>query len=210
MFALFLLSFFMSCLQYSHADEITTYLKNNKQSDYLTQYIFDHQTSREKISMATAEKISHAVIVSSANYGVPVALILSVMQTESGFNPNARSRSGAIGLMQVVPYWHRKEIAGRSLFNIETAVDVGTEIIQRQLMQANGRVNAALARYCGYRGKSAWKYISTVHKNEYTITASVDNYRKKDNSDSYKAYTNSINYAGNINFNNRSYVSMYG
>jgi soluble lytic murein transglycosylase-like protein len=200
----------MSCLQYSHADEITTYLSNNKQSDYWAQYIYNHQTSREKISMATAEKITHAVIIASANYGVNVSLILSVMATESGFNPNARSRSGAIGLMQVVPYWHRKEIAGRDLFNIETAVDVGTEIIQHKLKQARGRENVALAMYCGYRGKSAWKYISTVHKNRDIITASVDSYRRRDNSDSYKPFVNSINYAGNINFKTYSYVSQYG
>jgi soluble lytic murein transglycosylase-like protein len=200
----------MSFYQYSRADEIATYLKNANQSEYWTKYIYDHQTSHEKISIATAKRITHAAIVASANYGVSVSLILAVMATESGFNPNAKSRSGAIGLMQVVPYWHRKEIKGRDLYNIKTAVDVGTQIIQHKLLEAKGSENIALARYCGYRGKSAWKYISKVKVNQNILVASIDNYKKENYLYTYKTDSNTINYAGNINFRTFTYTRQYG
>lgn len=43
------------------------------------------------------------ILDASRRYGVPAELIKAVMMTESGMNPEARSRSGAMGLMQLIP-----------------------------------------------------------------------------------------------------------
>lgn len=45
---------------------------------------------------------------SSEKTGVPVDLILSVIAFESAGDPDAKSSSNAIGLMQVIPKWHPK------------------------------------------------------------------------------------------------------
>lgn len=37
------------------------------------------------------------------SHGLPPALVAAVVRVESGFNPRARSRAGAIGLMQLMP-----------------------------------------------------------------------------------------------------------
>ena len=46
-------------------------------------------------------------------YGVPVALMMAIMETESSFNPLARSRSNALGLMQI-----KANTAGRDYFSL--------------------------------------------------------------------------------------------
>ncbi|BBP45516.1 hypothetical protein THMIRHAS_08890 [Thiosulfatimonas sediminis] len=46
-------------------------------------------------------------------YKVPVDMVLAVMQVESAFNPQARSRSNALGLMQI-----KAEAAGRDVFTL--------------------------------------------------------------------------------------------
>ena len=46
-------------------------------------------------------------------YGVPVSIMMAIMETESSFNPLARSRSNALGLMQI-----KANTAGRDYFSI--------------------------------------------------------------------------------------------
>ena len=90
-------------------------------------------------------------------------LVLALMQIESAFDQYAISHAGALGLMQVMPFW-RLEI-GRpqdNLTNMETNIRYGTVILAHYIDVAKGDLVDALARYNGSRGRL--KYPRKSHR----------------------------------------------
>ena len=84
---------------------------------------------------------------------LPPELILALIEVESHFDRFAVSRSGAQGLMQVMPFW--KDEIGRpedNLTHISTNLSYGCRILQFYLQREKGRLSTALARYNGSLG----------------------------------------------------------
>ncbi|MGD9388698.1 MAG: lytic transglycosylase domain-containing protein [Gammaproteobacteria bacterium] len=87
-------------------------------------------------------------------FELPPELVLAVIDVESNFDRYAISHAGALGLMQVMPFW-REEI-GRpddNLHDIQTNLLYGCRILAYYLEKENGDRRAALARYNGSRGQ---------------------------------------------------------
>jgi soluble lytic murein transglycosylase-like protein len=88
-------------------------------------------------------------------------LILAVIETESNFDHYAISVAGAIGLMQIMPFW--LDEIGRpddNLLHIETNLRYGCTILKFYLDKENGDLRRALGRYNGSLGKR--KYPNKV------------------------------------------------
>lgn len=58
-----------------------------------------------KVPNKTAREIASAVHKYAQIYHRDLDLILSVMRVESNFDPEAVSKKGAVGLMQIMPHW---------------------------------------------------------------------------------------------------------
>lgn len=81
-------------------------------------------------------------------------LVLAVIDIESKFDRYAVSSAGAVGLMQIMPFW-LDEIGkpGDNLFHMRTNLRFGCTILKYYLTKEKGNVVHALARYNGSYGK---------------------------------------------------------
>ena len=88
-------------------------------------------------------------------------LVLAVIEVESNFNRYAISRAGAMGLMQIMPFW-LKEIGrpGDNLFNLHTNLRMGCTILRYYLKKEKGDLTEALMRYNGSSG--SFRYTNRV------------------------------------------------
>ncbi len=91
---------------------------------------------------------------------LPSSLVFGIVHQESGFDPAAKSRSGARGLMQIMPATG-KEVARRlgmsfttqRLFEPEYSLRLGTTYFRQMLGIFDNRVELALAGYNGGPGR---------------------------------------------------------
>ncbi|NNF66865.1 MAG: lytic transglycosylase domain-containing protein [Gammaproteobacteria bacterium] len=84
-------------------------------------------------------------------------LVLAVIDVESNFDRFAISWAGALGLMQVMPFW--LDEIGRpddNLFHINTNLRMGCTILRYYLDRENGNLVRALARYNGSLGRRVY------------------------------------------------------
>jgi soluble lytic murein transglycosylase-like protein len=104
-----------------------------------------------------AERILHAVHCESRKHAMlrdRPQLVLAVIDVESAFDPFAVSSAGAVGLMQVMPFWPSQlGLSTRDLIDVELNVRMGTSILAYYLERERGDYVRALGRYNGSLGK---------------------------------------------------------
>ena len=106
----------------------------------------------------------HVVVGHARNYDLDPALLAAVIYKESKFDPDARSRSGAIGLMQLLPdtakgialHTGGREFVVSDLYDPEINVRYGAFYLRR-LLRKYGDDRLALAAYnAGQRNVDEW------------------------------------------------------
>lgn len=110
---------------------------------------------RRKPTPSTINRIAEAVYRLGNRYGVSHALILGIIRRESAFCQEARSRAGAIGLMQLMPETainQAKEISAESGYKpkpwkLKDNVWLGIYYISKRLIDFEGNEDLALKAY---------------------------------------------------------------
>jgi soluble lytic murein transglycosylase-like protein len=81
-------------------------------------------------------------------------LVLAVIDVESAFDPFAVSYAGAVGLMQVMPFWPTElGLTKKDLIDVELNIRMGTSILAYYLEHERGDYRRALGRYNGSLGR---------------------------------------------------------
>jgi soluble lytic murein transglycosylase-like protein len=134
----------------------------------------------ERLKKRKAEHVTRVEFLETAWYestraGLEPALLLGLVQVESGFRKYAISVAGARGYTQVMPFWARligDGDVGR-LFHMQTNLRFGCVILRHYLDLERGDLYLALGRYNGSRGRpeypnavlgarKGWEYRDTI------------------------------------------------
>ncbi|MCC7464104.1 MAG: lytic transglycosylase domain-containing protein [Gammaproteobacteria bacterium] len=94
---------------------------------------------------------------------LPAGLVLAVLDVESRFNRWAVSSAGAVGLMQVMPFWPEKlGMRRHQLTAIEPNIRMGCAILRFYLERERHDLRRALARYNGSVGTRTYADLVVV------------------------------------------------
>ena len=136
--------------EFRDIDERLKYLHwLGEMSDRLRKRLPDLQVRRELLATVWYE---------AKRAGLEPAMVLGLMQVESGFRKYAVSPVGAHGYMQVMPFWTRVIGDGdrTKLFQMQTNLRYGCSILRMYLDMEAGNLYLALGRYNGSRGQAEY------------------------------------------------------
>ena len=105
---------------------------------------------------AKADRIASAIVTEGNKHSISPSLLVGVLLTENPWlDPRAKSKVGARGLMQVMPFHSGKWGCGsRDLFDIEANICHGVNILEQNLKEEHN-LNRALLAYNGcVRGRN--------------------------------------------------------
>jgi len=105
--------------------------------------------------------------------GLEPALVLGLIQVESGFRKYAVSVVGARGYMQIMPFWARVIGDGDAakLFHMQTNLRFGCVILRHYLERERGDLFMALGRYNGSRGRPEYPNAVLALRREWQVVA---------------------------------------
>jgi len=118
----------------------------------------DERLARRMPQARVREDFLHTVWYESRRAGLETALVLGLIEVESGFRKFAISSASARGYMQVMPFWVRSIGDGDEgkLFHAQTNIRFGCVILRYYLDRERGDLFMALGRYNGSRGRAPY------------------------------------------------------
>ncbi|MBN2516768.1 MAG: lytic transglycosylase domain-containing protein [Deltaproteobacteria bacterium] len=124
-----------------------------------------------------AEYIFHPIIQKAADrYEIDAALVKAIIMVESSYNPNAVSKRGAKGLMQLMPRT-AKALGVEDIFNPEHNINAGVRHFRKLLNRFDGDIKLALAAYnAGSKHVRYYEGIPPFKETRYYVEKVIEYY----------------------------------
>lgn len=131
--------------------------------------------ARRKPDFDVRREFLETVWYESRRAGLDTALVLGLIEVESGFRKYAISVVGARSYMQVMPFWARLIGDGDAsrLFHMQTNLRFGCVILRHYLDREKGDLFMALGRYNGSRGKAPYPTMVMAARRRWEFTDSA-------------------------------------
>ncbi|MBO7672793.1 lytic transglycosylase domain-containing protein [bacterium] len=101
---------------------------------------------KAKINGSNQSTLTNLISQVCENHGVDENLINAIIKQESNYNPKAKSKAGAIGLMQLMPST-AKAMGVKDPYNTVQNLNGGVKYFKSMLNKYNGNIILALAAY---------------------------------------------------------------
>lgn len=165
---------FDKVLQSTAKTQFGTLLRNNGIRSVDAQLYTNPNVSISK--RTTRAEINSMIEDASAKYGVDSKLIKALVQQESGFNPNAKSKAGALGLMQLMPST-AKGLGVTDPMNPKQNIEGGVKYFKSMLDRFHGNTILALAAYnAGPNAVSKYDGVPPYKETQNYVKSILKNY----------------------------------
>lgn len=104
-----------------------------------------------KLDPALRNTVTNLIMKHSEKHKIPPSLVVHLTHRESGFDPMARSKIGAIGLMQINPKAHPdlvREVGEDGLYHVDNNIAYGCCILAN-CIERSDTLTGALKKYVG-------------------------------------------------------------
>ncbi len=126
--------------------------------------------SKKGMTIGLARRIVLAAYINAEDKKIDPLMLVSIMRQESTFNPRAKSNHGALGLMQVMPRWHKDKLKKRNPYSVDVSIEVGTIVYRDCLLKHKQDNKKALLCYSG----GAKKYPKSVAEHYSALTKFIN------------------------------------
>lgn len=123
------------------------------------------------LDVPMTKDVQDGVRAISAEYGVPLELVMAVCYVESGFDPYAISSHGDVGLMQIAPVnheWVASDLGCTNLYDELQNVRAGTHILADKIAGSGGDYTIALMKYNRGDAVAIQQMSEGIYSTDYT------------------------------------------
>ncbi len=132
---------------YSYIDGAgVIHFTNVPTSSTIDYQIYLKETPSKRSPDASNDRFDHLIRQASNTSGIPFYLLKAIIKAESDFNPKAVSRSGAMGLMQIMPE-NVDDLQIKDPFDPRENIMAGSIFFKTLYTRFNGQLPLALAAY---------------------------------------------------------------